>query len=250
MKTSTKDVAVVTGGASGIGAATSMRLARDGFAVAIWDRNFPAAQEMAAQIERDGGVAAAVEVDVADPDSVNRAAATTRKLLGSVSTLVNCAGIRDLIPFFEIAPADWHKVINVCLSGPFYCTQALASDMKERGAGSIVNVGSINGLASRPDRTAYVSAKTGLVGLTRSTAEDLGPSGIRVNCVAPGWITTPLQAVSSTRPESQNLEERIPLRRIGKPEDVANVISFFCSDASRYVTGTALPVDGGRLIVY
>jgi NAD(P)-dependent dehydrogenase (short-subunit alcohol dehydrogenase family) len=250
MKTSTSGVAVVTGGGSGIGAATCLRLARDGYAVAVWDRNLRGAQETAAQIERNGGMAMAVLVDVADPESVNRAAAATRERLGLVSALVNSAGIRDLIPFFDIKPADWHKVVDVCLSGPFYCTQALASDMKERGGGSIVNVSSIAGLASRPDRTAYVAAKTGLVGLTRSNAEALGPSGIRVNSVAPGWITTPLQAVSATRPESQNLEGKIPLRRIGKPEDIADVVSFFCSDASRYVTGTTLPVDGGRLIVY
>jgi len=250
MKESTQRVAVVTGGGSGIGAATCMRLARDGFAVAVWDRNLAGAQETAAQIEREGGNAAAIHVDVADPDSVNRAAAATRETLGPTSALVNCAGIRDLIPFLEIKPADWHKVIDVCLAGPFYCTQALAADMIKLGGGSVVNISSINGLASRPDRTAYVSAKTGLVGLTRSNAEDLGPRGIRVNAVCPGWITTPLQAVSSVRPESQNLEEKIPLRRIGKPEDVADVVSFFCSDSSRYVTGTALAVDGGRLIVY
>lgn len=243
-------VSVVTGGGSGIGAATCMRLADDGFAIAVWDRNETAAQSTAALIEAKGGRAIAVAVDVADAESVNAAAEITRKQLGAVSTLVNCAGIRDLIPFFDIKPCDWHKVIDVCLSGPFYCSQALASDMKELGSGSIVNVGSIAGLASRPDRTAYVSAKTGLIGLTRSNAEALGPYGIRVNCVAPGWIATPLQSVSSTRLDSQNIEERVPLGRIGKPEDVADVISFFCSDASRYVTGTSLPVDGGRLIVY
>lgn len=250
MTKSNQNIAVVTGGASGIGAASARRLARDGFAIAVWDRTADAAGRIAADIETAGGRACSIDVDVADPASVERAAAATCEALGVASALVNCAGIRDLIPFLDLTPADWQKVVGVCLSGPFHCTRALAPGMKERGGGTIVNIGSIASLTSRPDRTAYVSSKHGLLGLTRSNAEDLGRFGIRVNCVSPGFIDTPLAAQSRSRPESRELAERIPLGRAGLPDDVADVVAFFCSDASRYVTGTVLPVDGGRMVVY
>lgn len=242
-------VAVVTGGGSGIGAATSRRLAADGFRVAIWDLNESGARAVADRIKADGGVALAVQVNVADAQAVNLALEVTNKNLGPPVALVNCAGIRDLTPFLDITAEDWNKIITVCLSGPFFCTQAVAPAMKKLGGGAIVNVASICALTSRPDRTAYVAAKTGLLGFTRSTAQDLGPSGIRVNSVAPGFISTPLQAQSLQRPESQNMIAAVPLRRVGQPEDVADVISFLCSDASRYVTGTIIPVDGGRMVV-
>jgi len=138
--------------------------------------------------------------------------------------------------------------MDVCLSGAFYCTRALAPSMKSAGHGAIVNIASIAALSSRPNRTAYVSSKTGLLGLTRSNAEDLGPYGIRVNAIAPGFITTPLQAQSDAL--NGDILERIPLRRKGSPEDVADVVSFLCSEASRYVTGIIIPVDGGRGVVY
>ncbi|MBB5498833.1 SDR family NAD(P)-dependent oxidoreductase [Paraburkholderia sp. MM5384-R2] len=244
------NIAVVTGGASGIGAATAIRLARDGFAVAVWDRTVDAAARVAADIETSGGRAYAVGVDVGDVASVESAAAATREVLGVATALVNCAGIRDLIPFFDLTAADWQKVVSVCLSGPFHCTRALAPGMKERGSGTVVNIGSIASLVSRPDRTAYVSSKAGLLGLTRSNAEDLGRFGIRVNCVAPGFIETPLGSQSRSAADTLAHVERIPLGRIGSPDDVADVVSFFCNDASRYVTGTVLPVDGGRMVVY
>lgn len=243
-------VAVVTGGGSGIGAATSIKLAADGLAVAVWDRDLEAAQATVQEIESRGGKAIAVQVDVVDRDSVERAAATTREALGDITVLVNNAGVRDLIPFFDLTVADWDKVLDINLTGPFLCAKALTPRMKELGHGVIVNMGSITSLMSRPDRTAYVASKSGLLGLTHSLAEDLGPHGIRVNAIAPGFITTPLQATASAHAANQNLEERIPLRRKGTPEDIADVVSFLCSDASRYITGTIIPVDGGRAIVY
>ena len=242
--------AVVTGGASGIGAATSRKLAADGMAVAVWDRNLAAARAMAKDIESKGGRAVAFEVDVVEHASVQRAAAESVRALGEISVLVNNAGIRDLIPFFDLTVADWNRVLQVNLTGPFLCAKALAPAMKRMGGGVIVNMGSITSLMSRPDRTAYVASKSGLRGLTHSLAEDLGPHGIRVNAIAPGFISTPLQATAHAHAASQNVEERIPLRRKGTPEDIADVVSFLCSDASRYITGTILPVDGGRAIVY
>lgn len=241
-------VAVVTGGGSGIGAMTCRTLGRDGMRIAVWDRNLQAAESVASEINSGGGTAVPVHADVADADSVGRAAQATLGRLGPVTVLVNNAGIRDLIPFLDLTAEDWHRVMDVCLSGAFHCTRALAPSMKAAGRGAIVNIASIAGIASRPNRTAYVSAKTGLVGLTRSNAEDLGPYGIRVNAIAPGFISTPLQAESDAL--NGDILERIPLRRKGLPADVADVVSFLCSDASRYVTGVVIPVDGGRAVVY
>lgn len=242
--------AVVTGGGSGIGAASSLKLAADGMAVAVWDRNLEAAQAMAREIEARGGKAIALQVDVVDQASVEHAATLSAQALGDITVLVNNAGVRDLIPFFDLTVADWNRVLQVNLTGPFLCAKALAPRMKQLGDGVIVNMGSITSLMSRPDRTAYVASKSGLRGLTHSLAEDLGPHGIRVNAIAPGFISTPLQATAHAHAASQNVEERIPLRRKGTPEDIADVVSFLCGDASRYVTGTIIPVDGGRAIVY
>lgn len=242
--------AVVTGGGSGIGAATSLKLAADGMAVAVWDRNIESAKAIAQEIASRGGKAIAFQVDVVDQASVERVAALSAKALGDITVLVNNAGVRDLIPFFDLTVADWNKVLQVNLTGPFLCAKALAPQMKQLGNGVIVNMGSITSLMSRPDRTAYVASKSGLRGLTHSLAEDLGPYGIRVNAIAPGFISTPLQATAHAHAASQNVEERIPLRRKGTPEDIADVVSFLCSEASRYITGTIIPVDGGRAIVY
>ncbi|MCY1194856.1 3-oxoacyl-[acyl-carrier-protein] reductase [compost metagenome] len=246
--TADSPVAVVTGGGSGIGAMTCRALSRDGMRIAVWDRNPQSAEAVASEIDAEGGTAVAVHADVADAESVARAAQATRDRLGPATVLVNNAGIRDLIPFFDLTAEDWHRVMDVCLSGAFHCTRALAPAMKAAGHGVIVNIASIAGISSRPNRTAYVSAKTGLVGLTRSNAEDLGPYGIRVNAIAPGFISTPLQAQSDAL--NGDILERIPLRRKGTPEDIASVVSFLCGDASRYVTGVVIPVDGGRSVVY
>jgi NAD(P)-dependent dehydrogenase (short-subunit alcohol dehydrogenase family) len=242
-------VAIVTGGASGIGEGTVHVLAEHGYAVAIWDVNEEAAKAVLAGVESAGGRGLAVAVDVSQPDQVEDATARTVAELGPPVALVNNAGIRDLIPFFDITLADWNRIIGVDLTGPFLCTQTVGRIMAQNGGGAIVNIASIASVISFPDRTAYVAAKTGVVGLTRSNAEELAHFGIRVNAINPGGIVTPLAAETFVRPEGVGIVDRTPLGRAGHPRELANAVAFLLSDESSYITGATLTVDGGRSVV-
>ncbi len=238
-------VAVVTGAGSGIGAGISRLLAGRGYSVALWDVDSKGAESVLAGIEEAGGRGLAVLADVADPVSVREATSKTTSGLGPAVALVNNAGVRDQLPFFETTPRDWQRVIGVDLSGVFYCTQAVAAVMRDNGGGAIVNISSIVAHVSFPDRTAYAAAKAGVLGLTRSTAQSLGPYGIRVNAIAPGQIETPMQQESANRAE--NALSRIPIARIGKPADIASATAFLLSEEAGFITGVVLNVDGGRI---
>ena len=241
-------VSVVTGGGSGIGAAVAERLADDGSKIAVWDINAAGAATTVERVTGKGGVAAAFEVDVAEPEQVHAAAEATASQLGVPTILVNCAGIRDIGPVLELKPEAWRRVMAVNLDGVLYCTIEVGRMMAHAGGGRIVNFASVAGLAAFPDRTAYVTSKTGVIGLTRSTALDLAKHGIRVNAIAPGHVLTPLTEPFANDPQRLASIRSTPLARWAQPSEMADVVAFLVSDASSYLTGTVIPADGGITI--
>ena len=231
-------VAMVTGAASGIGRATARTLAREGAAVMCADINTEGAQETADAIAADGGTAAIVQLDVTDEAAVKAALAATVEELGALHILINDAGISG-------RGREYHAVIDVNLNGVYYCLEHGAPLIEQHGGGAIVSLSSIMGLVGG-SAPAYTASKHGVLGLTRTYALIYGGRGVRVNCVNPGYIETPMTEFmlrdDARREESIALH---PIGRLGKPEDVANAILFLASDDASFVTGVALPVDGG-----
>ncbi|MFC8382082.1 3-oxoacyl-ACP reductase FabG [Nocardia sp. NPDC057272] len=247
----THRTAFVTGAARGIGAATAARLAEDGFAVAVVDLDTDAAALTAAKITAAGGTAIGLGCDVADEAQVADAVARTVADLGSLDVLVNNAGVlRDNL-LFKMSVEDWDTVMAVHLRGAFLCSKTAQKHMVDNGGGAIVNTSSVSALGNR-GQANYAAAKAGIQGLTRTLAMELGPFGIRVNAVAPGFIATEMTAATAARMgvSAEDLQaktaEITPLRRVGVPADIANVVAFLASDDAGFVTGQTLYVDGGR----
>lgn len=242
--------AVVTGGGGGIGAATARRLAGEGAAVAVLDQNGDAAEATAQSLRSSGARALGVACDVTDAEQVDASMEQVVKELGSLDVLVNNAGLtRDQL-LFKMSESDWDVVIDVSLKGSFLCTKAAQRYMVEKRYGRIVNLSSTSALGNR-GQANYAAAKAGLQGLTRTLAIELGPFGITVNAVAPGYIATGMTAATAERlgmkaEEHQRLvAEATPLRRVGQPEDVASVIAFLTSDDASYVSGQVIYISGG-----
>ncbi len=246
-------VAIITGGAQGIGAACARRLAQDGAAVAVWDRADAAGQALAAELQGQGHRALYVACDVSNKAQVDAALAQTQAALGPVDALVNNAGIFKAADFLDITEADWDAVINVNLKGAFLVGQAVARAMtanaQGQGFGTIVNMSSVNGVMAIPSIASYNASKGGVNQLTRAMALGLADRHIRVNAVAPGTIATELarQAVLGSDEARARIMSRTPLRRLGEPEEIADVVAFLCSAGSSYMTGEIVYVDGGRL---
>ena len=229
--------AVVTGGASGIGRAVAQRLRSDGFRVAVID--------LSPTDDGFGHVA-----DVSDRALVDAAVAEIREQFGPILVLVNAAGVEGFEKFSNMSFQEWSKVIDVNLNGVFHTIQAVLPDMLEEGWGRIVNISSSSTHSGQPFMAHYVAAKSAVNGLTKSLALEYGPSGITVNAVPPGFVDTPmLRSAESRHLLGGSVEDHInrtPVRRVGRPEDIAAACSFFVSDEASYITGQILGVNGGR----
>ncbi|MEU6561918.1 SDR family NAD(P)-dependent oxidoreductase [Nocardia nova] len=249
--TDQRRVAVVTGAARGIGAATAARLAADGIAVAITDLDEAACKATADAIVAGGGVAIPVACDVTDEAAVDAAFDRVATELGSLDILVNNAGVlRDNL-LFKMSADDWDVVMSVHLRGAFLCCRAAQRHMVARRYGKIVNTSSVSALGKR-GQANYSTAKMGIQGLTRTLAIELGPFGINVNAIAPGFIVTEMTAATAARmgvtPEELQAKtaEATPVRRVGSPGDIADTVAFLVSDRSSFITGQTIYVDGGR----
>lgn len=245
-------VAVVTGGGSGIGAAVCRRLAKDGIDIAVWDINKQAAETIADEVRAMGQRAIATVVDVSSRESIEAGAAEARAKLGKVLILVNSAGIHGTTPFEEMSDAIWDRMMNINLRGTFICCQVLMRDMVEAKWGRIINISSSSMQTGSPLQAHYVASKAGVLGLTKSLANELGPKGITVNNVPPGTVDTPmlrkLENDGGIPGGLARFESIIPVRRLGQPEDMAAAVAFLASDEAGYITGHTLSVNGGRFM--
>ncbi len=233
---------LITGGASGIGAATAARFLEEDARVVVLDRDAAANQRIARQLP---GLAATVEADVADFAQVQRAFSEAVRHMGAVDVLINNAGISIRHAFLEITPEEWDKVVAVNLTGVFYVAQTAARHMVEQGSGVILQTASTNGLFGYPWYADYNAAKAGVIELTRSMALELAPK-VRVNAVAPGYVLTPMQRAEYSDAMLEEVNRKVPLRRHAKPEEIAALFAFLASDDAAFATGHVYTMDGGE----
>ena len=242
--------AIVTGGSAGIGAATSLELAREGANVCLTYRKHEAeAKEFADQIIQMGRKAIALHCDIAQFDAAENVVKTALEEFGRLDILVNNAGMNWDGVCWKMSEEQWDRVLEVNLKGYFNFTRHVAPLLKEQKYGKIINVTSINGLRGKFGQTNYSASKAGIIGYTKAVAKELGAFGINVNAVAPGLIETQMLKESEARDKIIDMAMgEIVLKRVGQPEDLANVVTFLASDRARHVTGEIIKVDGGQYI--
>ena len=238
--------ALVTGGGSGIGRACAAALAADGCAVVVADRDGPGGEETVRQIAAAGGRARFAHCDVRRPEQLEAAVRAAETSFGALRCAVNSAGVLRSSGTLECTPEDWQHTLAVNLTGVWHAMRAAIAPMLAHGGGAIVNVASIYGIVGSAANAAYTASKHGVVGLTRSAALQYAPHSIRINAVCPGHSHTPMTAPLLRDPDwlPQRLA-RYPMRRLAQPEETAALVRWLCSDAASFVTGQALPVDGG-----
>ena len=248
MQDKTNKVILVFGGAGGIGAGTSARLASEGARVVVADLNFDQAQAKAKEIVAAGGQAIGVACDITNPESCDRAAQAAVDQFGRLDGMVDCAGISKPHDSISLPPADWARMVDVQLNGAFYVAQACAKRMWESG-GAIVFITSTNAEAAFPRRAAYCSAKAGLAMLTKVLAIEWAEKGIRVNAVGPTYVATEMTVrnIAAGNVNEAQIKARIPMGRLAQPADIADAVVFLLSEQASFITGQSLYVDGGWL---
>lgn len=239
----TNRIAFITGAGRGIGRAVAMTLAKAGHRTIVADRNMQWNEETAKLIRDGGGVADAIEIDMSSHESIVGAFAKVKEI-GRVDILVNNAGITKDGLAVRMKPEDWNAVIQINLSGAFFAAQQVLPLMMRERWGRIVNIASVVGKSGNPGQANYVASKAGLIGLTKTLAQEMGSRGITVNAVAPGFIETDMTAVLPADVKERMLAA-IPLKRMGTPDDIANAVKFLCSEEAAYITGHTLDVNGG-----
>jgi meso-butanediol dehydrogenase/(S,S)-butanediol dehydrogenase/diacetyl reductase len=233
---------LITGGAGGIGTATAVRFLEEGARVVVLDRDEAALSRLEGELDLSG----AIRADVSDPDDVARAFGGLDALVGGLDVLINNAGISIRHSFTDIFPQEWREVMAVNLNGVFFVAQQAARRMLAGEGGVILNMGSTNGLMGYPYYADYNASKAGVIELTRSMALELAPT-VRVNAICPGWILTPMQEAEYTPEMRRAFAAKLPLNRLGRPEDVAALFAFLASDEATFITGQCFVIDGGEI---
>lgn len=247
MKRIENKVAVITGGADGLGRAAAMKFSAEGAIVVIWDMNEEKGRQTVAEIEAEGGKAFFARVNTASYAEVEAATKDAADKFGQIDILINNAGITRDASIKKMTPEMWQQVIDVNLTGVFNCAKCISAGMVEKGYGRIINTSSVVALYGNFGQSNYVATKAGVIGLTKTLARELGRKGVTVNAVAPGFIATEMV---KKMPENvlKAMEEKVPLGRLGKPEEIASVYLFLSSDEASYINGATISVDGGITI--
>jgi 3-oxoacyl-[acyl-carrier protein] reductase len=240
-------VAIVTGGGQGIGAATALKFAQEGATLALCDLNAEAVSSVVDACRAAGATAVGFSVNVANREAIQDMAASVRARFGRIDVLVNNAGITRDARLQKMTPEQFDQVIDVNLKGVFNATQAVVEFMVEQNSGVILNVSSVVGIYGNFGQTNYAAAKFGVIGFTKTWSRELGPKGIRVNAVAPGFIDTPILA---TVPNEvlEKMRGQVSLRRLGKPEEIASIYAFLASDEASYINGAIIEASGGMTL--
>jgi 3-oxoacyl-[acyl-carrier protein] reductase len=240
-------VSIITGAAQGIGLATALKFAAEGALVIVCDLRQPAIDEAVKRCRALRAQAIGCLMDVTDRAQVDAVVAQVKAQFGRVDVLVNNAGITQDARLIKMTLAQFDQVIDVNLRGVFHCAQAVADTMISQGSGVILNASSVVGIYGNFGQTNYAASKFGVIGFTKTWSRELGPKGVRVNAVAPGFVSTP---ILDTIPENvlQEMTARVPLKRLGRPEEIANVYAFLASDEANYINGAVIEVSGGMTV--